>query len=459
MHARSVSPVHRLPFRPTALLPVTGLGLAALLAAWPTTAVSQARPAVAPAQQVYYPAAGDAWERRTPAQVGMNAERLQAAIATARESTAPRDLLEAHWASGFGREPIPEPLGPFRVRGDPAVLVVRHGYIVAESGDPQRVEPTFSVTKSFVTTTVGLAYDRDMIRDVQDHVRDYFPPVIALKGSPGPGGAPVTTAMAAPIVSGAATPATGNGRAAGAATRATESAFEVLTPFDSEHNAKIRWDHLLRQTSEWQGTLWSKPDWSDRPRGDVEAWRTRPRPEPGAAFTYNDVRVNLMALASLNVWRRPLPDVLKELVMDPIGASSTWRWLGYDNSWVVMDGKLVQSVAGGAHWGGGMWISARDMARFGYLTLRRGKWGDKQILSDEWVTMALTPTSVGGGYGFANWTVRGPQPSPFYHAGNGPNIIYVDPVNDLVIVTRWISNWNAVVTGITAAIEKPVGGN
>jgi CubicO group peptidase (beta-lactamase class C family) len=426
---------------------------------------SQARPAVTPTQQVYYPEPGDAWQRRTPAQVGMNAERLQAAIATARETGTPRDLLEAHWASGFGREPIPEPLGPFRVRGGPAVLVVRHGYIVAESGDPHRVEPTFSVTKSFVTSTVGLAYDRDMIRSVQDHVLDYFPPVIALKGSPGvvstASGAAATMGRGAPAANAGSAPSVSSRSSSATTARSYDSAFEVLTLFDSDHNAKIRWDHLLRQTSDWEGTLWSKPDWSDRPQGDLEQYRSRPRNEPGTAFKYNDVRVNLLALASLNVWRRPLPEVLKELVMDPIGASSTWRWLGYDNSWVVMDGKLVQSVAGGAHWGGGMWISARDMARFGYLTLRRGKWGDHQILSDEWVTMALTPTGLPGtNYGFANWTLRGStQPAPFYHSGNGPNIIYVDPVNDLVVVTRWINNWSQVVDAIVAAIEKPTGGN
>jgi CubicO group peptidase (beta-lactamase class C family) len=106
-----------------------------------------------------------------------------------------------------------------------------------------------------------------------------------------------------------------------------------------------------------------------------------------------------------------------------------------------------------------MWISARDMARFGYLTLRRGKWGDRQILSDAWVTMALTPTGAGSSYGFMNWTVRGQQqPAPFYHSGNGPNIIYVDPANDLVVVTRWISNWNAVVQEIVASIERPTTG-
>ena len=85
---------------------------------------------------------------------------------------------------------------------------------------------------------------------------------------------------------------------------------------------------------------------------------------------YNDTRVNVLALAALNVWRRPLPDVLREYVMDPIGASPTWRWFGYDNSWIVLDGQLVQAVGGGGHWGGGMFINAWDQARFGLLTAR-----------------------------------------------------------------------------------------
>jgi CubicO group peptidase (beta-lactamase class C family) len=118
---------------------------------------------------------------------------------------------------------------------------------------------------------------------------------------------------------------------------------------------------------------------------------------------------------------------------------------------VVLDGELVQSVSGGAHWGGGMFISARDMARFGLLSLRRGRWGDRQILSDRWITMATTPTPAQPTYGFMNYflnTGRQPLPSApeqaFYHLGAGTNVIYVDPVNDLVIVMRWISSMRAV---------------
>ena len=153
----------------------------------------------------------------------------------------------------------------------------------------------------------------------------------------------------------------------------------------------------------------------------------------------------MLALAALQVLRRPLPEFLRDEIMEPIGASSTWRWHGYENSWIELDGRRIQSMTGGGHWGGGMFISARDMARFGYLFLRNGKWKDRQIVSQKWIDMARTP-------GPAN-TVRLHELVPEHGAkpafrarrrpavtfqGNGSNIIYIDWENDLVVVVRWI---------------------
>ena len=346
--------------------------------------------------QAYYPGQGDDWERRAPAQVGMEGRLLDDAIAFAKanESGNPRDLALEHEVL-FGREPHSDGIGLFKTRGDLTGVIVRHGYIVAEWGEPMRVDMTFSMTKSFLSTTVGLAYDRGLIRDLNHKVQAYVPTV----------------------------------------------------EFGSPHNSTITWDHLLRQTSDWEGTLWGKPDWADRPpaQSSLVEYVNRTRNAPGTSWKYNDVRVNVLALAALHVWRRPLPQVLREYVMDPIGASNTWRWHGYDNSWVLLDGQMMQSVSGGGHWGGGMFISARDQARFGLLTLRRGKWKDKQILSEAWVSMALTPTRVQTGYGFMNWYLNTDQkrwPSApagtFCHMGSGTNAACQIPEYDLVVVARWI---------------------
>ncbi len=388
---------------------------------------------IADAADIYYPGAGNNWQRYAPEKAGFDPVLLKQAIdfAIANESKASRDLAIAHYSQRH--EPLGEPVGPFKERGDLTGIILRHGYIVAEWGDPHRVDMTFSVTKSFVSTTVGLAFDRGLIPDLNQPVRELLGPIYQLNSAA----------------------STQPGDKIGKS--------EFINLFDTEHNKKITWDHLLRQTSDWEGTLWGKPDWADRPSEQPEEWLTRKRNEPGTTYKYNDVRVNVLALAALNIWKRPLPEVLKEYVMDPIEASPTWQWHGYENSWVLISGKAVQSVSGGGHWGGGMLINARDMARFGYLTLRRGKWKNQQLLSEAWVKMALTPTTPEPTYGFMNWFLNTNQklyPSApatsFAHLGNGTNMIYVDPQNDLVVVCRWIARdaEDPFIKRVLAAIRK-----
>jgi CubicO group peptidase (beta-lactamase class C family) len=379
------------------------------------------------AQQPYFPARGE-WARRTPEQMKINAAALKAAVdfSIASESTALRDLEQNHPLS-WGSEPFDEPLGPFRTRGPQTGLIIKDGYIVAEWGEIDRVDMTFSVTKSFLSTTVGLAFDDGLIRDVKDHVRDYMPPVVLPPGDGEPGDEE-----------------TGIGKP------------NVRMLFESEHNRKITWDSLLRQTSDWEGTLWGKPDWADRPGEDVAANRTRKHYEPGEVYKYNDVRVNLLSLAALQVIRRPLPQILRERIMDPIGASNTWRWRGYENSWVEVDGQMMNSVPGGGHWGGGMHLSALDQARFGYLTFNKGKWDGRQLISEKWLVMAETPTIPEPGYGFMNFflntgrkAIPAAPESAFRHIGAGTNMVYVDRENGLVVVSRWIQG-----SAIPEFIEK-----
>lgn len=366
----------------------------------------------------YFPGYQD-WQRKSPSEVGMNPALIDEAVkvAASLESKLPRDLYIAHSIS-FGREPYDTPIGPMQPRGPASGLIIHKGYVVAEWGEPKRVDMTFSVAKTFLTTVVGLAYQRGLIRNLDDPARNSMP-------------------------------------------KNAKTQEDGLL-FESEHNRKITWDHLLRQTSDWQGTLWGKPDWADRPVGEPATWSNRELHEPGTFFKYNDVRVNVLALAALHVWRKPLPDVLKQEIMDPIGASKDWRWVGYDNSWVKIGGKRMQSVSGGSHWGGGLFIDSYDMARFGYLFLRNGKWQDRQIVSEDWFRKARTPVSFNPNYGFANWylnnSVNGRKPLPsapmtaVQFIGNGNNIVYVDWENDIVVVARWTTSMDPIVDKVLASL-------
>ena len=381
----------------------------------------------------HFPAKGT-WERRDPATLGLSQAKLDEAVGFAmrNENANTKDLAVDIPNSFRSEAPYNTVIGPTKVRAGMSGVVIRRGYVAAAWGDTASVDMTFSVTKSFLSTTVGIAFDRGLIKDVHDKVAPYMPAGVDL--------------------------------------------------FASEHNAPITWDHLLRQTSDWYGELWGKPDWADRPQenGATPAdWPKRPRRAPGTFYKYNDTRVNVLSLATLYVMKRPLPVVLKEAVMDPIGASDTWHWEPYDNASVTIDGQRMPSVPGGGHHGGGMFINAWDMARFGYLFLHNGQWAGKQLVSEKWIAMARTPgTGTNAGskvYGFMNWFLNVPGPpaanrpagtpgqqmypaapaSAVAFRGNGENLIYIDWEHDLVVVLRWIGrNPNGVFERVIAAVNK-----
>ena len=344
--------------------------------------------------QSYYPGK-TAWEEKEAKEVGFKEAKLTEAVdfAMNNEYSGEKDLRLAI-LKGFSREPDHKLQGPTKMRGGPAGLIIKDGYIIAKWGDTDRVDMTFSVTKSYLSTTAGLAFDDGLIRSMDDKAGDYV-----WDGT-----------------------------------------------FTGEHNAKITWEHLLQQTSDWSGALFGLYDWADRPDRNekYDDWKYRELKEPGTSFKYNDVRVNVLSYSLLNVWRRPLPQVLKERIMDPIGASTTWRWFGYKDSWTLVDGLSMESVSGGGHHGGGLFVNTQDHARLGLLFSRKGKWNGQQLISEKWIEMIQKSATANESYGYMWWLNRGSrqwEETPdhlYYAAGFGGNYIVVDQQEDLVIVTRWL---------------------
>ena len=347
------------------------------------------------AQELYFPGKGETWSSKTPKSVGVDEGKLSQAVNFAEENeySGSRDLRIAI-LEGFQREPYHKVAGATKKRGGPSGMIIKNGYVIAQWGDVKRVDMTFSVTKSYLSTMAGLALDDGLIASVNDQVNQYV-----WDGT-----------------------------------------------FEGNHNAQITWEHLLNQSSDWSGRLFGMPDWGDRPAadGELDDWKYRELKTPGTSFKYNDVRVNVLSYALLNVWRKPLPQVLKERIMDPIGASTTWRWYGYENSWVTIDGAKMQSVSGGGHSGGGVFISAEDHARFGLLFLRNGKWEGKQLISEDWVNQVQQPSPANESYGYMWWLNKGDRKtegvpeSIYFAAGFGGNYIIIDQEHDLVVVTRWL---------------------
>ena len=69
----------------------------------------------------------------------------------------------------------------------------------------------------------------------------------------------------------------------------------------------------------------------------------------------------------------------------------------------------------------------------------------KQLISEEWIKKATTPSIPNSNYGYMWWLNKkgarhweGLSENIYYAAGFGGNFIVIDKENDLVVVTRWL---------------------
>lgn len=296
--------------------------------------------------------------------------------------------------------------GPVHARGPCSGTIVHRGREVAAWGEPDRADLTFSIAKTYLAILAGVAHDAGLLPDPDEPVRARLPGI----------------------------------------------------GFDTPHDAAVTWTQLLQQTSEWEGECFGLPDQVDRWRtvaygGAPAAGRkgdARPLRAPGTYWEYNDVRINQLSLALMHRFGRPLPEVFDEAIMRPLGATSDWRWAGYDDAWVALRGadghtRRVQSVPGGTHWGAGVSISARDQARIGELLLRQGRHGDRTLLSAGWIERMRRPCSIAPFYGMLLWLNGAQRPvypsasrSSVFMIGAGGHVTWIDPERELVVASRWL---------------------
>ena len=291
-------------------------------------------------------------------------------------------------------------LGPVHPRGPVSGTIVLDGKTLTSWGEPDRTDLTFSIAKTYLALLAGVAHDRGLLPDV---------------------GEPVGARIS------------GIG-------------------FEKGRNAQVTWEHLLQQTSEWEGECFGVPDQVDRYRtvqfqGVAAAGRKgdrRPLQTPGSYWEYNDVRINQLSLALLHLFGRPLPEVFRETIMQPIGASDQWSWVGYDNSWIDLAGRRVQSVPGGTHWGGGMSIGSIDQARVGQLLLDDGRANGLQVISSAWMKRMRSPCKIAPFYGYLIWLNHAQRvfssvpASSCFAIGAGSSFTWIEPERRMVLVVRWI---------------------
>jgi len=386
------------------------------------------RPAIgaSPMHPTHAPMGGDRAGRFNG---GMNSPQHNPALseaiahAQAHETPWPRDPAQNAAAWGVHHEDPPpwnRLRGPVHARGPQSGVIWQHGRELAAWGEPERADLTFSVAKTYLALLAGLARREGLLPDEHEPVAARLPGI----------------------------------------------GFD-----DSEHNRRITWAQLLEQTSEWEGSCFGLPDTVDRwrkvandprPAGGPKGG-ARPLQPAGSYWEYNDVRINQLALALLQLFQRPLPELFLEEILRPLGGGAGFAWRGYDDAWVTLaDGRRVQSVPGGTHWGGGVSISARDQARIGQLLLAGGAHQGRQILPRDWVERLHEPCAIAPFYGRLVWLNRdgrafpGASEQAWFMVGAGGHYTWIEPALDAVIVLRWLDGAHApgVMQRLSRALQS-----
>ena len=312
-----------------------------------------------PPSEPYWPTQG--WRTSTPEQQGMDSAQLVQMLdaVTARK-------LNIH-----------------------SLLIVRHGYLVAEvyydANSPTLKHELYSVTKSFTSALVGLAIQKGFIDSLNHPVLDFFADrqvanLDARKKA-------MTLEHLLTMSSGLEWPESGSS-------------------YTTTDNPYVR----MMRSSDWvQFVL-------DRPMAD----------QPGATFNYNSGSSHLLSAIVQKTTRQSTLAFAQEYLFKPLGITDlVW---GTDASGLAVGGSDLR-------------LTPRDMAKFGYLYLKGGVWEGRQIVPAEWVRASTTPhirsTDAALDYGYQWWI----QPDGSFAAhGLGGQYIFVRPRQDLVVVfTSWLT--------------------
>lgn len=153
---------------------------------------------------------------------------------------------------------------------------------------------------------------------------------------------------------------------------------------------------------------------------------------PGSTWAYNSGAAILTCSVIREITNEPVNTFARRELFDPLGITS--------QSW------FVSPYDGLPHCGGGLSLSPPDLARIGYLVLRNGKWGERQVVPASWIAAMTQPYSSGppvffsndgSGYGYFWWlfpvTRGGGGAGVWAGSGSGGQWLFVVPSKDLVI--------------------------
>lgn len=296
---------------------------------------------------------------------------------------APRDITQVSYTYKGHTRTVAQYL---RTTETDAVVVLHDGRLVAESfangySATQPHQP-WSVTKSFVSTLVGIALDEGRIASLADPIERYIPEL-------------APTAWAGTTIR------------------------NIL-----EMESGMEWDEGTADLKRNTQVLQWRDVWLDyvsngkagRDRNEFLMSLRRLAPQ-GTEFAYNSGNTQVLAWLVESVYGRSFTDIISEKLWQPMGMEA--------------DASIISDRHGRAIASQGLYSVAYDLARFGQLFLNGGRTPDgRQIVSEAWVREATNlrgPENMSDGEYAYQWWNNPADPTGFRASGFQGQFISVSP--------------------------------
>ncbi len=278
-------------------------------------------------------------------------------------------------------------------------LVIRNGYLIYEhyqtpDFSETTLKPLYSVTKSFISALVGMSLEDDNITSLDESVVDYF-------------------------------------------------ADRTIANLDADKQS-MTVEHLLSMSSGFEWDIDTDPDAMRACPDWIQYVLDKPMAtSPGDAFYYTTGNSHLLSAIINHTTGIPTQTFADTRLFQPLGISEyEWR-------------TDPQELAEG---GSGLNMTARDMAKLGFLWLNNGTWDGEQLVSPTWIALSTEVQSPSGNYGY-HWRVD-PSNNAYYAFGyrDLAQYVWVQAENDLVVVLTiqgLLEPWEMIQDYIRPAIISP----
>ncbi|MEJ2504696.1 MAG: serine hydrolase [Ignavibacteriaceae bacterium] len=150
--------------------------------------------------------------------------------------------------------------------------------------------------------------------------------------------------------------------------------------------------------------------------------------KPGEIFEYRNPQSDLISKIIINSSKKTVQDFTKEYLFNPLQIDE-FSWTNFkNNDYPLMSGSLA--------------LSPRAMLKIGELVMDKGKWNDKQVVSEKWIKKSTTSkikTDQTFDYGYL-WWIGESQSKPglkaiFAMGISGQLIIIFPGINTVVVTT------------------------